>query len=73
MIDARQVIAMEAASPSLGHIEWLRAWLADLSARFGSWQADGDDDDLLSAADPQVVAVMQFIATLLADDQEKPE
>jgi hypothetical protein len=57
--------------PAYGIVEWLRALLASLSARFASWKGEGEDEEnLLGAADPELVAALEFIAALLKDEPE---
>lgn len=69
MVDAEQARAWEVGPPTLGLMEWLRAWLASWSARFDSWKTEGDEDDLLTGADPEMVAALQFLASLLPNDE----
>ncbi len=68
MIEAEQVRTWEAGRPTLGPLEWLRAALSNLSALFGSWKSDGDEEDLVSGADPEVVAALQFLASIIPDE-----
>lgn len=65
--------AEQARSWAMGHQvlalpEWLRAALAKLSALFGSWKDDGEEEDLMGAADPEVVAALQFLASIIPDE-----
>jgi len=56
--------------PALGLMEWLRTSLSALSAQFASWRNEGDEEELLGAADPELVAVLEFIASLLPREPE---
>ncbi len=68
MIEAEQARSWEVGQPTSGLLEWLRAALSNLSALFGSWKSDGDEEDLASGADPEVVAALQFLASIIPDE-----
>lgn len=66
-----QARTWDLASPSLAAMERLRLWLSELNARFGSWKTPDDEDDILNSADPQLVAALEFVASLFADEKEE--
>ncbi len=68
MMLSRQSLVLEAAPESVNPLEWLRSALAALWAKFGSWQPVEEDDEPLDCADPQLVAALEFIASLLPED-----
>lgn len=68
MIEAEQAGSWEMGHKALALPEWLRAALSNLSARFGSWKDDGEEEDLMAGADPEVVAALQFLASIIPDD-----
>ncbi len=70
MIEADQARSWDLDRPLDGPLEWLRGALSGLSARFGSWRVDEEDEDLMGTADPEVVAALQFLASILPDDDE---
>lgn len=69
MLDAKQVRTWEAGRPTEGPLEWLRAAWSSLGARFGSWRTEPEEEDLLSGADPEVVAALQFLASIIPDEE----
>lgn len=72
MIQVKQTSAWEVVQPASGLLEWLRSALSGLNALFASWKNEGDDEELsgAGAADPELVAALQFIASLLSDEPE---
>ncbi len=67
-MEVREAQALGIAQPGSGILEWLLSRLADLNTFFDSWKKDGGDEDALASADPELVAVLQFIASLLAEE-----
>ncbi|MHB8993214.1 MAG: hypothetical protein ACYC66_16470 [Chloroflexota bacterium] len=70
MIEADQAGSWDLDRPLHGSLEWLRGVLSGLSARFGSWRVDEEDEDLMGTADPEVVAALQYLVSILPDDEE---
>lgn len=69
MIGAREVTSREGALPAPDLWEWARAFLLELGARFASWKS-GCEDDPGSAADPQLVAALEFLAGLMPEEAD---
>lgn len=67
-----QARTWDAIGQGAGLAVWLRSAAADLGARFGSWKSQGEEDeDILGCADPQLVAALEFLASLIPDEEEK--
>lgn len=65
-----QAVVVEAAPEWVNPFEWLRSALATLGEKFGSWRNDdNDDNDVFGCADPQLVAALEFIASLIPDEE----
>ncbi|MGE5618082.1 MAG: hypothetical protein ACM3US_02355 [Sphingomonadaceae bacterium] len=51
-------------------LERLQGAFSDLNACFGSWRDDGGDEDQTAGADPEVVAALECLASILPDDED---
>jgi len=68
VMEAEQARGWEMVRPTVGLVEWLQTALSDLSARFASWKSEGDEDDPTAGADPELVAALQFLASIIPDE-----
>ncbi len=70
MIEVRRAVAAEMGQNGVSFLEAVRGWLSGLSARFGSWRNERDEDDATSAADPELVAALEFLASIIPEERE---